>query len=419
MQSSKHGAVAGAATSIKGVFENLAGDLRMDKRLAKAVSDFERGFVNYNEDHVKFFGGYTMGVNKMRFRGADRENWFENVLQIDPLVLDEAIDALPTVNSEWVRASDGMNLSCAWLAYAFLNSTILPQADRHEAAVQVIQIMLYKFMGSLMAHNFKYTADEGSMEAMYKELNYKFAIKKAGSWGVLLRERAEELLSPRSTHRRVFEKFDVDEDVIKMINDTQSRLRQIVKTMNRVFYDVRARGVKIGTSKSVLDIDGESVLLDKTKRYTSHIRYVHEVLGDRNSFIRKELVDVITDMMPTMPPRPFQETLEWMSLNHRNTKHPEVEKLVDEVLIYAFDLMASNRSTLAKQNGLGPLLTRLRALYMASRMADATLLDCKAMAEKIVVQATGSRSASTVASVRTGVQLYIVLRSMAKSYFES
>lgn len=405
--------------SIREVFDTLAGDLRFDKRLAKNVFDFERAFVNYNEDHIAFFGGYSMGVYKMRFRIQDRENWFNDIMHIDPVILDESIEELPTVNSDWVRASDGMNLSCVWMAYRFLNSTQLSQAERQEAATRVIQILLYKFMGSLMSHNFPYTADEGSMDAMYRELNYKFAIKKAGSWGVLLRQRAEELVSNKSVHRRVFEKFDRDDDIIRMINDTQSRLRQIVKSMNKVFYDVRARGVKINTSKSVLDMNGETVLLDKTKKYNSYIRYIHKVLDDKNSFVRSELTSIVGDMMHTMSMRTFTDTLEWMAINHGHNKHPEIEKLVDETLIYAFDLMANNREELAGRKGISPLLARLRALYMASRMADPALLECKRMAEHIVVSATGSRSASTIASVKTGIQIYIVLRTMAMNYYQS
>lgn len=405
--------------SIKSIFETLAGDLKIDQRLVKDIHAFERGFVNQNEDHVNFFGGYSMGVYKMRFKPTDREAWFNDVLHMDRVPLVEAIADLDSIDSDWVRASDEMNLSCVWLAWKLKNSKTLPEAVRHEAAVQVLQVLLYKFTGSLMAHNYRFTADEASMAAMYSELSYKFAIKKAGSWGAMLRARAEELLSPRSVHRRVFEKFDSDDGIVKMINDTQARLRQIVKSMNAVFYDVRSRGVKIGTAKSVLDIDGESVLLDKTRRYSSYIRYLHEVMADRKSFIRKELTDVIEDLMPTVSPRIFHDALVWMSVNQEDPKSPEIRQLVDETLIYAFELIASERKSLAGGRGLGPLLKRLRALYMASRMANPTLIKCKEMAEQIVVKSTGSKSSSMVASVRTSIQLYLVLRAMAMQHYQS
>lgn len=404
--------------SLKTIFQSQA-DLKVDARLAKAIHDFERGFVNYNEEHIAFFGGHTMGVHKMRFRATDREKWFEDVLQIDEVLVEEAVLKLPTIKAEWVRASDTMNLSCAYLIYLVRNDTRMSQHARTETSIQIAQIMLYKFLGSLMAHYYPYTADEATMNAAYESLSKKFVLKKAGSWGKLLRERAEELVSNCSVHRRVFEKFDDDEAVIRMINDTQSRLRKIVKTMTAVFYEIRAKGVKIENERSVLDIDGETVLLDKTKRYNTYIRYVHEVLDDRNSFVRKELVKVITDMMHTMPPRTFEEALSWMSDNHRSKEADRIDKLVDETLIFAFDLISTNRSTLGAKNGLVPLLTRLRALYMASRMADATLLECKELAETIVTRATTTRSSSTIASVRTGIQLYVVLRAMAMNYYQS
>lgn len=406
------------SSSLKSIFEEQV-NLQVTPRLVKAIHDFERGFANYDEDHIAFFGGHTMGVHKMRFRVTDRENWFTDVMQMDDVVLDDAIEDLPTIKAEWARASDSMNLSSAYLIHFIRNSHLLTQAQRQEACVQVAQVMMYKFLGSLMAHYYPYATSEETMNAMYAALSKKYVLKRAGSWGKLLRERAEELVSVSSVHRRVFDKFDDDEAVVRMVNDTQARLRQIVKSMTEVFYEVRSRGVKIGTERNVLDIDGETVLLDKSKRYTTYIRYLHDVIGDRNSFVRQELVKVITDIMHTMPPRMFNETLAWMSSNHQTPAGKDVAKLIDETLIFAFDLMATNRATLGKQKGLSPLLTRLRSLYMASLMADKNLLECKAMAESIVVKATGSKSNSTVASVRTGIQLYVVLRSMAMNYYQS
>lgn len=405
--------------TLKSVFQTLMSDLKVDKSLLKAIHDFERGFVNYDEEHIAFFGGHTMGVHKMRFRVSDRENWFANVLQTDEMVLEEAVLALPSINSEWARASDTMNLACAWLIHYLKSDRSMPVKDREEACVQVALVMMYKFLGSLMAHYYPYTADEEVMNAMYASLSKKYALKQAGSWGVLLRQRAEELVGPTSVHRRVFEKFDSDDSVVKLVNDVQGRLRQIVKAMTEEFYRMRSTGGRISAESDVLDINGEAVLLDRSKRYSTYIRYMHGVISDRNSFIRKELVNVVTDMMHTMPPRVFEEVLVWMSKHHGTAPGKEVEILVDETLLYAFDLLSTNRSTLGGGKGLSPLLTRLRALYMASRMSDPVLLRCKELSETIVNKATRSKSSSVVASVRTGIQLYIVLRAMSMKHYQS
>lgn len=405
--------------TIKTVFDDATRDVVVDTKLIQRIHAYERAFVNRNEDHIAFFGGNLMGVHTMRFRPIDRENWFNEVLEIDELSLEESIHALKSVDPAWKRASDVMNISCIWLVYAIQNSPKLSPAQKEAASIDVLLILQYKFLGSLMAHYYPYPADQATMLAVYASLNYKFALKSAGSWNVLLHRRAKDILAPKDIHRRAYMEFSPEAAILYMINDIQGRLREIVKSITRVFYEVRAKGQKITTEKSVMEIDGTAVLKDKTRKYSTYIRYTHDIIGDKNSFIRHELVNVIGDAMHTMNPRLLVETLEWMSTNHRVKGAEEVEQLVDETLIYAFELMAANRSLMSGNSGLMPLLVKLRSLYMASRMADPTLLNTKELAEKIVTNAIKTKSSSVVASVRTGVQLYLVLRALAMGYYQN
>lgn len=408
--------------TIKSVFAAVTKDVSIDVKLARRVHNYERAFVNRNEDHVAFFGSPLQGVHPMRFRTSDREAWFNDVLEIDELTLEDGIHALKSIDPEWKRANDVMNHSCIWLLYAIQHSSKLSPSQKQEAGINTLLVLQYKFLGSMMAHFYPYPADEATMLAVYAEMSRKYALKVAGSWSNLLRSRAQEILSPRSIHHRTIREFGDDKAVIYMISDIQGRLREIVKSVNTLFYDVRSRGGKIGTEKwteGLSSIDGQEVVKDKKRKFSTHIRYLHEVIGDKNSFIRDELVKVIADAMHTMPPRLLVETLEWMSANHRVKGAEEVEELIDETLIYAFDLIASNRSLLGSRTGLTPLLVKLRSLYMASRMSDPTLLRTKELSEKIVTQAVKSKNSSVIASVRTGTQLYLVLRSLAMSYYQN
>lgn len=404
--------------TIKSVFDEVTGDVSVDAKLIQRIHHYERAFVNRNEDHIAFFGGNLMGVHPMRFRPTDRDNWFSDVLMIDDLRLEDEMKNVKAIDPNWRRANDVMNLSCVWLVHAIQQSNLSP-ALKEQGMLDTLLIMQYKFLGSLMAHFYPYPADQATMLAAYAELSRKYALKAAGSWNNLLRSRAQELLTPRSIHRRAIDTLGDDKAVIYMINDVQGRLREIVKSMTTVFYEVRARGGKISTEKSVMEIDGTAVLKDKTKHYASYIRYLHDVIGDRNSFIRQDLVNVIADAMHTMPPKLLSETLEWMSLNHRTKGGEEIEPLIDESLLFAFDLIASHREVLGSRTGLMPLLIKLRSLYMASRMSDPALLNTKELAESVVGKAVKTKNASVIASVRTGVQLYIVLRALAMSYYQN
>lgn len=406
------------ATSIKGVFEEVASHVSIDAKLLKRIHDYERAFVNRDEDHIAFFGGNLTGVHTMRFRPTDREKWFNDVVDIDEVQLIDGLASLDTIEADWKRASDAMNHTCIWLIYAILNSPHLTPAQKEKGTVDVMLVLQYKFLGSLMAHFFPYPADEATMLAVYAQLSRKYALKAAGSWSALLQKRAEDMFDPRSIHRKTYQTLGPDKAVIYMISDVQGRLREIIKSIWAVFAVVRKEGLKIGTEKAILDTDEGAVLKDRSRQFSTYIRYAHDVIADRPSWIRAELVKIVSDAMHTMPPQGLVSTLEWMSINHRVRGGEEIAELIDQTLLHSFELIQQDRDLLGKRAGLMPLLTKLRALYMASRMSDPNLLKTKELAEKVVSKAISSKNASVIASVRTGVQLYIVLRTLTMHHYQ-
>lgn len=407
------------AVTISSVFDEVTQDVVVDAKLAKKIHQYQVGFVNSNPDHVAFFGGNLMGVHPMRFRTSDRENWFNEVLDIDEMALVDGIAQVTSIDAEWKRANDVMNLSCVWLLHAIQKSTRLSHSQKEKACLDVLLVLQYKFLGSLMAWYYRYPADEAVMLEAYARLSRKYALKVAGSWSRLLEQRAKEILSPRSIHHKTFMQFQRDKDIIYMVTDIQGRLREIVKSMTAVFYQVRDEGARIMSEKSMeTNLDGEVALKDKSRNYTTLLRYTKAVIDDKASFVRPELTRVITDAMHTMPPKQFTEVLEWMSVNHRGKEAERIDKLVDETLIYAFNLIDKNRGLMSKTTGITPLLTKLRSLYMASRMSDSTLLLTKTLSEEIVQAAVKTRNSSVIASLRTAVQMYIVLRALAMNYYQ-
>ncbi|MNR52451.1 hypothetical protein D3C85_1723040 [compost metagenome] len=54
---------------------------------------------------------------------------------------------------------------------------------------------------------------------------------------------------------------------------------------------------------------------------------------------------------------------------------------------------------------------------MASRMVDPTLLKMRDLADTIVNKSSTSKNKAMQASLRTGLQLYIVLRTFTMNYY--
>ena len=403
--------------SVKAVFEDECKGLDIGPKLAKRLHAYQVSFVNKNEEHANFFGGNLTGVHIVRFLDEDRNIWFDDILEVDEIALEERLHALPTINPEFNVSSDVMNLSCAWLLHAIFTTKKMPDKMKQEAMIDVMLVLQYKFLTSRLFRHFPYPAQKEIAEATYAQLSYKSDLKVYGSWSALLRARAEKTISKDGLHYNTIAKMDDDLRVVYFLNDSQGRIRDMLKNLYDDYLRVREQGTRISSVSSVIEHDGAEILKDRSKNLTAYTRYLHLIVTDKNSFIREELVKVILKVMHTMPEKLFRESLEWMSVNYRQNKAGAIEEVLDEVLIHAFDFLASNRLAARASGDLPGLMSKLRGIYTSSRSTDPALLSLREKTEKIVQQATTTKNSSVVASVRTGVLLYCVLRAFTMKHY--
>ena len=403
--------------SVLEVFNEECKTLVLDIHLVKRLLKYQTDFVMKNQDHQEFFGGNLTGVHVVRFTDADRNRWFHEILEVDDGPLEERLLALPTINAEYHVSSDTMNLSCIWLAHALFNSSLLNKEQKHEAMVNVFLVLQYKYLTSRLFRHFIYPADKATAEATYAQLNYKYAIKVYGSWSALLLARAEEIISESSIHYKTITEMKSDKDVVYMLNDTQGRIRDMLKNIYDVFKRVHEQGTRIITTSSVIEHQGVEVLKEKTHDIMSYKRYIGSIISDRNSFIRLELVSIIEKLIYTMPSKPFMETLEWMSDNYRQHGATVIEEILDETLVHCFDYISNNKDVIRSTTDYATLLSKLKGVYMSSRSTDVVLLSLREKVETMVKMATHNRNESVISSVRTGIMLYINIRTLTMKHY--
>lgn len=404
------------ASTIKDTFKQQLSYLEIDSKLVKRLAHFKHSFINRNEDHIKFFGGNLLGVEVVRYLQADRDTWFGEVLDIDDDALTEALYSLEAINEEYKRTSDVVNLTSAWLLHAIYNSNKLTVREKEQAMVDVAYMLQVKFITSIFAHYFKYPADRELAQAVYESLSKKYAIKQHGSWNALFLARSQDIIARNGIHHKTIKDFTDDDAILYLITDVQGRIREVVKKMYAVMIELKDGKQRISSTSSTVAIDGENILKDRQRSISNYTRYIHSVIVDRETFIRGEVLSVINDAMHTMPPKLLVEVLEFCSANYGKVKHENIGLLCDETLLHAFEFMSQNRA-LVRNSNLPSLVSRLRNLYMASKMNDPTLLKMKKLADEIVIKSATTKSSSVQASLRTGLQLYIVLRTFTMEYY--
>ena len=394
-------------------------DFRADRALVDRLKRYQRNFVNFNEDHINFFGTNLIGVYPMRFRQQDRDEFFLTVTGLDEIDLVDGIKTVEYLKPHWHRPNDPFNLACIWLMYELHKSTLLTTDEKRTGLLMTAQILMYRFMGSLLAHSFPYAADRSAMEATIAKLSRKYAIKTAGTWGKMFAIRAEELISRSSIHYKTYTEFNSDKQITYMVNDIQSRLKGMVKNIWQEFDKVRHSTARFVSEASIRTFNGEEIVREKTRKFNTYVRYMQEILPEKRNFIRDELVAVVTNLMHTVPPKQLYEALEWMSVNYRLKGTEYIETLVQDTTLHALALIAAHPESYRSGAAIEPLLIKLRALYTASRMSDLDLLNMRDMADKVVQQSVRSKNAAVLASVRTSIQLYIVLRALAMNHYTS
>lgn len=403
---------------VKEVFESEAKDLEFDKRLAEAIHRYKQNFINRNKEHAAFFGGNLLGVNVVRFVDSDKDNWFDNIIQADEELLRERLHALPGINPEWHVSSNVMNLSCAYLAHKFFHSS-LPAAQKKQAMFDVFLVLQFKFISSILYRFFPYPADYAVASATYAALNMKFILKEKGSWLGLLSHRCEEILSNHSPHYRALSRMDSDKEVVDMLNAIHGALKGYVKNMREVMERVRLTGGKVSSVSSVAGVDGEEILKDKTRGPVVYTNYLKSILADQNSFIREELLLVVTKVMPSANYRHLRSALEHLSKNYFRTDHQKIERIVNLAMVHAFAYLSDNRISLRSNVNLSDMLIRLKGAYTSSRSTDPDLLELRAMVEEVIRPAVESRTEAVVASVRTGCLLYLIARAYTMQYYSN
>lgn len=404
--------------SIREIMEDEGQHVVFDVDLIKRLRDFNISFINRNNDHIQYFGSQYTGVYQAKFKNSDRDLWFDIILDgFDERSAYSRVVKLPTLKPEWKRATDVMNLACLWLAHHFLNSKKLSAKDKQEGILQALTILNIKFLTSLTNSYFAYPVNIDIARAVIDRMNNKYILKKVGSWKGFIDHRNKEIIKPTSPNYKSILYFDDDKEIIDSVSDIQLRFRQAIKGVWKVLDEVLKSQKKVNVIGNTLNLDGEQVIRDVTRDESKYVRYAHTVLQDKTRFFKEELIDIIVNISPTMSPRAFLETLEYVQENSHKPSHKNIYTLVDETILHSIQFLRRSPETRRLIHNVGDLTAKLRANYASSTSSDPALLKMRKLGYDIVKKSTGLKNDASISAVRTGLLLYIILRTYSMKHY--
>jgi hypothetical protein len=405
-------------STLLSVFSERFNHVKFNAQLAKQIYQFQVAYVNKNQEHMEFFGGNLTGVNVLRMTDKDFKIFYNDILGVDQQELAAALLALDSINENWKISSDCFNLTCMYLIHAFMTSKIINTKDKERACLDIALLFNYRCITALITYYFRYPIDNKLAEATYAELSQRFLIKKLGSWSEVMIYRAQSMISKDNPNYNALLRFNDDYGVIVLINDSQGRVKDMIKNIYAEFIKVHRSGGKIATTSSVMiDADGEEIVKDKTHGLETYTSYLMTVLPDEHSFVKQELVDIIVKLVYTCHRKNLEKTLYWLSEHYISDRHNEIEHFVKLVMVHSYQYLLEHSFILKNKQDIAGLLSKLRNVYISSRSNDSELNDIRAIGDKMIKEAVGKINDQATASVRIGLVLYLSLRAYTKNHY--
>lgn len=400
--------------SIRDVFLQHCRRKNFDNRFVNDVKNFHNSFINKNADHSGFFGSGLLGVHRLRWTSQETGRWFDELLQADGDDIKADLVAQKLVDPNHIVGSDPLNLSVVFLVNQTFRST-LPAATKRETAIQLISILHFKYISSLMTNYFGYGSDPQIALRCYEAMNYKFDLKVYKTWGKLIRARAEGIVATSGIHFKTLMTMQDDEAVQYVVTDIQTRIRVVILKITSLYYEVRAEKQAVVSISRMIEVEGEVEVRDMMRTSSQWRRYLLDIISDGPTFVRQELVGAVTKMNPSMNPNLFLLTLQWVSENYNNPKEKKLQTYVDFVLEFSYGLIKSKGVNPAN---LVEVSEAVKGVINASRNKDRPVLYLRKEGETYVRKATGKKPPVPVSGERTGLILYLLLRSMTAHYFK-
>lgn len=403
-------------SNYKLIMEKYTGHVKIDRALAKRLHDFANKFVNKNEDHINFFGSNLSGVYSIYFTTMDKNELMIDVFgDIEDGAIRKEIRALPYVGSNWVVATEPVTVVCMYMVHRFLNSD-LPENVKRQAMMDAARIVHYKFITSLMNHYFTYNVNIGTALATYSALSRKYTIKQEGTWARTIERRVNDLLFEQDTWKNAIKFFAPDDPIIKMLSDMQVRMRSMVKNIAEVTYRLHDEGIGVDAGSDTIDTDDGLKVRDVSRLQNTYQEYLLTIVTEPKSLIKPELVHIVGEAVTTMPEPPLYDVLIYMSGLARDNGR-DVTTLCKEILIYVFGYLQKEGKSDQALSDLSMLIERIKALITASKTNDPAVLKMRKLSDKLVKKGCATRSPAALSGLRTGLILYIVIRTLTKQHY--
>lgn len=373
--------------------------------------------------HSEALNSPLLGVVPIFFTSTDRAALF-TIFNITEESINKTIDELPGIDPSWNVARDAYNHLILWAAYKTINSKLSNQ-QINDILFLLFKLLHYKFFTSIVYNSYKHGADPNVMEAVINGLSNKFDIIQEGTWKKVLEARSRDVFSSTSIHLQTIQQFKENDDVLYLLSDIQTRLRQKIKLITILYYQKKEDGEEISSYNLIDTVDGEKVIAAQTSVFDSMIEGLVNQIQSSSRFVDMELIKVLCTKFQYISEEMLRSTLVMLSdtaalqaqshdLN-KSKKNKQGEELyiglgllVREIIQKTYRTCILDKVNISSKSSI---LLKTNNLYTNSRINDDYILNIKRSMLHFVIECKKSTRDATNASLSIAIILYIIIKS--------
>lgn len=399
-------------------------DIKITDRMILGFERMVIGFETRLPSHLIALNSQTIGIHPIAFNSSDRNALFE-LCGVTEKQVSTAIHQIPAVNPMFKVVSDPFNFLSAWLLHLAVIYISDPTV-RLRFQLAVAKYLHYRFFTSLVNHRLPHGANEAVMTAVVNSLTKKFDIITYGSWRKAIEARCLDLLAVNSIHYDAIQSATPDANFLKIIYDTQTRIRDKVNTFCEIYYDFYKEGIQIGSKAATsLDREGEKILISKNSVFDAAITNITIDILNINQFVDRTAVAQIASQFNAISIPMLSAVLaEWSALATAQTKTHQFDYvqttksetlyigarvLITAIIQTSFRYCITNRIPLTNKS---QVWIQLRNVYSSSRVMIPDILAVKESVGHFIDGTKKTSRDSTKASLRLALIMFIVYKAM-------
>jgi hypothetical protein len=390
----------------------------------KEIAGMETLVIQFEvrDPHPLTLSGQVFGVDPIVFSPQDKDKFFD-LFGIDEKDLKAIIAKIPSVTVEHRVRSEPFAMLSLWLVHL---ATVLIKNERvrHAFQMNVLKYLHYRWFTSSVNHTFSRGASREIMAITIDSLTRKYDIITYGTWKRTIEARCEDFLSKGSRFYEVVESVDDDELFLRAIADMQNRVRDKIKNIVSVYFQVHASPQRVVSKSAVSEIDGEKVLTQTISTFDVMKSAMATELLEVSSFVDPDVAGYIATLFPAASKyllvnslramstlavsQGYGNKLDLVTTGSEQKIYVGMRVLVDAILQTSYRYCIRRGIPLTNRK---VVLLRVKDAFASSRISDPEITAIKESLVQFVDKYGKTSRDATKSSLRLAIVSYIIARS--------